>query len=483
MKLAPNNFARTGAIIVALLCVMSIATFAADSAKYVFLFIGDGMANPQISAAEAYLGEVKTEEVDIEQLSFTQFPAQGMTTTYAADRYITGSAASATAMASGQKTNIGVVGMDPGKTVKLTTLAEMAKEAGMKVGIVSSVDIDHATPAAFYAHVPARGQYYEIGLQMANSGFDYFGGGRVRLSKTPEGKPTVLEVMENKGWKLVEDRKEFLSLQKDGSQVYAYNYGFASDALKYAIDSEKDDIALSEFTEKGIELLDNPDGFFMMVEGGKIDWAGHANDAGANIRDTLEFDKAVSKAIEFYKEHPDETLIVATGDHECGGLTLGFAGTSYKSAFKTLANQKVSYEWFNEYVLDPYKESVDPEEAKLDDLKDEIAEYFGLTDWSPREAKLLQDAFARTMAGDKERPQDEFTWLLYGYYEPLTVTITHLLNERAGLAWTSYSHTGIPVPTFARGVGQELFNGYYDNTDIFHKIVEAANLKTLVAME
>ena len=439
------------------------------------------MATPQIAAAEAYLGEVKDDEVDIQKLNFTQFPAQGMTTTYAADRYITGSAASATAMASGQKTNIGVVGMDASKTNSLKTIAEMAKEAGMKVGIVSSVDIDHATPAAFYAHVPARGQYYEIGLQMANSGFDYFGGGRVRLSKTPEGKPTVLEVMEEKGWNLIENKKEFLSLEPSQSQVYAYNYGFASDALKYAIDREFDDITLAEFTEKGIELLDNPNGFFMMVEGDKIDWAGHANDAGANIHDTIAFDNAVAKALDFYDRHPEETLIVVTGDHECGGLTLGFAGTSYKSAFKVLAKQKASYEWFNEYVLGEYKENADPETAKLADLEDEIAEYFGLTNWSPRESKLLQDAFERTITGDKERAGDEFTWLLYGYYEPLTVTITHLLNERAGLAWTSYSHTGIPVPTFAKGAGQELFHGYYDNTDIFHKLIEATNLNLAVA--
>jgi alkaline phosphatase len=457
------------------LCLLSVVAFAAGNAKYVFLFIGDGMATPQIAAAEAFLGEA-TENVDVQQLNFTQFPIQAMTTTYAADRFITGSAAAGTALACGYKTNIGVISMDPGKTVEYKTIAEMAKEAGMKIGIVSSVDIDHATPAAFYAHAPSRSQYYEIGLQMVSSNFDYFGGGRVRLSKTPEGEPTVLEVMAENGWTIAENRSEFSGLKAGDSKVYAYNYGFASDALKYAVDREANDITLAEFTEKGIELLDNPNGFFMMVEGGKIDWACHANDAGASIHDTIAFDDAVAEAIEFYNEHPDETLIIVTGDHECGGLTLGFAGTAYESAFGDLANQAVSYEWFNKYMLDPYKESADTGTAQFADLEDEIAEYFGMTDLSDYERQRLEDAFAQSMAGYSYKSADTGTFLLYGSYEPLTVTITHLLNQRAGLAWTSYSHTGIPVPTFALGVGQDLFGGYYDNTDIFWKMVETMGL-------
>lgn len=455
----------------------------AKTAKYVFMFIGDGMGAPQINAAEAYLA-AKMGQIDPEKLSFSKFPAAGLTTTHASDRFITGSAASATAMSSGYKTAIGVIAMDPGKTKNYTTITEMAKDAGMKVGIVSSVNIDHATPAAFYSHAPSRNEYYEIGVQMANSNFDYFGGGICRLSKTPEGKPTVLDIMEDKGWQLADTKSELQALTK-GKKAFAYTRGFTGEALMYALDEGKGDyadkeITLAEFTAKGIELLDNPDGFFMMVEGGKIDWACHANDAGASIQDTLAFDDAVQEAIDFYYDHPDETLIVVTGDHECGGLTLGFAGTGYDTAFDLLVDQKVSFEYFDTYVLGPYKKA--NARGTLADIMPEIEEYFGLSDLSDYERQQLEEAYAQSMMDKKERASDERTAVLYGGYEPLSVKITHLLNRRAGLAWTSYSHTGVPVPTFAIGVGQEQFNGYYDNTDIFWKTAESMKLSTKVAV-
>jgi alkaline phosphatase len=450
-------------------------------AKYVFMFIGDGVGMPQISAAEAYLASAEGQDVGIQKLSFSDFPAQGLTTTYAEDRFITGSAASATAMSCGKKTTIGTIAMDGSGTQSYETIAEMARDAGMKVGIVSSVDIDHATPAAFYAHAPSRGMYYEIGLQMVDSGFDYFGGGRVRLSKTPDGQPTVLEVMEENGFTIADNRREFSALRAGTAPVFAYDYGFASDALEYEIDRRSDDISLAEFTAKGIELLDNPDGFFMMVEGGKIDWACHANDGVSAIHDTIAFDDAVREALDFYNEHPDETLVIVTGDHECGGLTLGFAGTGYETAFDTLSGQTLSFEAFDEYVLKPFKEENTLESANPQELLPVIEEYFGLTDLTDYELQQIERAFIRTMTDEGERSQNEETFLLYGGYEPLTIALTHLVNNRAGLSWTSYKHTGVPVPTFAMGAGANAFHGYYDNTDIFHKTAAAMGLKASVA--
>ena len=460
-----------------LLIISASTGFAAGSPKYVFMFIGDGMANPQITAAEAFMASGSA-DIAREELSFTSFPGQGMQTTYAADRFITGSAASATSMSSGVKTNIGYVGVDSEEnSVKL--ISEMAKESGMKVGIVSSVTIDHATPAAYYAHVADRGEYYEIGQQMADSGFDYIAGGKPRTYLTPDGMPTIPEVMEEKGWLTIntdQNPDDFMALESSSEPVFAYQKGFASGAFEYEIDRTADDLDLAAYTKKGIEVLDNEDGFFMMVEAGKIDWAGHANDAVTNIYDTIAFDKAVSEAVEFYNEHPEETLIVVTGDHECGGLTLGWAGTGYDTAFDIFAEQKVSFEWFDHNVLKPYKENVDIAEADFSDLEREIEEYFGLSDWSEREKELLENSFARSIKGKEEKANDESSYLLYGGYEPLTVTLTHILNNRAGLSWASYSHTGVPAPIYAQGNGAELFNGFYDNVDIFDKLVEAVNL-------
>ncbi len=479
MRLTRKFIVLSLVLAITLLFSVIVVGYASDGANYVFMFIGDGMANPQISAAEAFLAE-QAGEIGQEELSFTTFSAQGMQTTYAADRFITGSAPAATSMASGVKTNIGYVGVNPqGKSCK--TIAEIARDQGMKVGIVSSVTVDHATPAAYYAHVSDRGQYYEIGQQMAKSGFNYIGGGKPRTYLTPEGQPTIPEIMEDSGWTTInvdENHEQFKTVKSN--PIFAYQSGFASGAFEYAIDrkySKKGELTLADFTRKGIEILDNPNGFFMMVEGGKIDWAGHANDAVSNIHDTLAFDNAIKEALKFYARHPEETLIVVTGDHECGGLTLGWAGTGYQSAFEVFARQKISFEWFNKNVLKPYKESHNAEEAKLSDLKDEIEKYFGLTDWSDREKSRLEQAFERSMQGEKERPKNEQTYLLYGSYEPLTVTITHLVNNRAGVSWTSYSHTGVPVPVYAKGANQECFNGYYDNTDIYHKLIEATKIE------
>ena len=456
-------------------------SYAAGGAKYVFIFIGDGMGMPQISAAEAYLKETQGVGVGQELLSFSTFPSQALTTTYAEDRFITGSAASATAIACGKKTTIGTIAMNGAHTMDYKTIAEMAKDAGMKVGIVSSVSIDHATPAAFYAHQPSRNNYYEIGLQMANSGFDYFAGGNPRFGKAPSGSPAVTDVMKNMGWKVTDTRNEFVNLRPGAGQVFAYDMGFTGDALEYDIDRESDDISLAEFTAKGIELLDNSNGFFMMVEGGKIDWACHANDAVSAIWDTIAFDAAVREAIDFYNKHPKETLIVVTGDHECGGLTLGYGGTGYETAFTVLDGQSMSYEAFNEYVLGPFKNSSSLSSVNIDSLVPMLDEYFGLSDLSDYELELITNAFIKSMGGEVEKSSNEETAILYGGYDPLTVTLTHILNRRAGLAWTSFTHTGVPVPTFALGAGASMFNGYYDNTDIFHKTVAAMGLFAAVA--
>ena len=441
-----------------------------STAKYVFLFIGDGMGIPQRSATAAFLEK---------ELAIDKLPAQGITTTFANDRFITGSAASATALATGYKTNINYIGVDPQFKV-LKTVAEMAQDKGMKVGIVSSVSVDHATPAAFYAHVKSRSMYHEIDNALAESGFDLFAGGGLKdptgkKSKNPQGN--ALEKAQKNGYKVVKNKADFMALTPDSGKVIAWNAWLQdSKALPYVMDMTENDITLPEFTTKAIELLDNPNGFFLMVEGGKIDWACHANDATAAILNTKSFDDSVKVALDFYKKHPEETLIVVTGDHECGGLTLGFAGTKYGSHFAVLGAQNESFQKFTDETLKDFK----AKKGTFEDMQKIITSTFGLkfsgakddpTVLSDFEIVELQDAFKRSM--DDNWKQDSKEYLIYGDYEPLAVTITHLLNQKAGLAWTSYQHTGVPVTTSAIGVNEQSFNGSYDNTDVAKKIMSA----------
>ena len=467
------RFKSRGLMVVAVMSALCILTVAASAAqpKYVFLFIGDGMAMVQRMAAEEYL-----ETQGKEGLLMNSFPAYGMITTYQNDRFITDSAAAGTALATGVKTNGGYIGVDPEFT-PVENVAEIAKKSGKKVGIVTSVTINHATPASFYAHQNSRNMYYEIGLDLANSGFDYFGGGGLvdpdgKKSKDPKGN--VFELAKNNGYTIVTDKEAFTALAPGTGKVWAY--GVEGDALPYSIDTKPTDISLTEFTQKGVELLDGPEGFFMMVEGGKIDWTCHANDAMTAILDTLEFDKSIRVAYDFYQAHPEETLIVVTGDHETGGMALGFAGTQYDSFFDVLNPQKVSFEVFSGKIMKEYKET-HAAGGKFEDMIPLLKDYFGLEIAGEGnlvlkgfELQSLEEAFVQSMSGIKVNAGTA-DYLLYGGYDPFTVEITHILNQKAGLGWTSYSHTGVPLPTSAIGVGSETFNGFYDNTDVAKKIM------------
>jgi len=468
-----NLFANT--------CSAEMLAYKGSPAKYVFLFIGDGMGIPQRTAAEKFAGK---------RLLMDTFPAQGITTTYAADRFITGSAASATALACGQKTNIGMIGMAPDQR-HVRSIAEMARDQGMKVGVISSVSIDHATPAAFYAHVKTRGQYYDIAIALAESGFDFFGGGGIKdptnkKKNSTSYKGDALEIAREKGYNLITNKSDFMKLARGSGKVLAWNSKLPDGkALPYAIDSLPEDITLQEFTAKAIELLDNQNGFFLMVEGGKIDWACHANDGTTSIKDTLAFDNSIREAVNFAKKHPHETLIVVTGDHECGGLTLGWSGTHYESYFDILRNQTISFQRFSDEILKDYKARC-MGKCSFEDVKPMITKSFGLKfQGCPKDDHLvledyqiamLKESYYRSILGDKVTSKDPTTSLLYGGYEPLAVTITHILNNKAGLGWTSYKHTGVPVSTSATGIGAEIFNGYYDNTDVAKKIMSAMGM-------
>jgi len=459
-------------------------SYKGGTAKYVFLFIGDGMATPQINAAESYATAKVSDDVAVQHLRFSKFPVVGLTTTYDAGSLITDSASAGTAIATGNKTLSGVINMDVGKTVAYKTIAEYAKEQGKKVGVVSTVSIDHATPACFYAKVPSRGNMYDIAVQLTKSGFDYFGGGGFAQ---PTGKNKdqidILGLAKSAGFTYVNTVDGFNALKGGVGKVIAVNDRLQdSAAMPYEIDRKEGELSLADYTAKGIELLsDDPDGFFMMVESGKIDWAGHANDAGASIGDTLAFDDAIAKAITFADKHPEDTLIIVTGDHETGGMTIGFAGTKYTTFFNEVAKQTMSFTAFDQEVLAPYKARIEASggNAQLSDLLPVIEQAFGmdydaLTDVQQNE---LGTAFDRSMGNKTIKSQGEDLYLLYGGYEPLTIKITQIINQQAGIGWTTYSHTGVPVATFARGIGQELFQGYYDNTDIFNKMMLAMGIE------
>lgn len=471
-----------------------VQTVSAKAPKYIFLFIGDGMSYPQVQSASYYLGAKASQGGDVtggEQLSFMNFPTVGSAQTFDSTSFCPDSASTATSISTGHKTYSGVINMDTTKTIKYTTISEQLKaQLGYKIGVLTTVNLNHATPAAFYAHQSSRKNYYEIGQELIASGFDYFAGGGF-LSPTGKNKDleSLYDVAEANGYTVTTTQSEIAAVNSSTGKVIAIDENLADgDAMSYDMDLTSDKWELADYVEKGIEVLNNDTGFFMMVEGGKIDWACHANDAAASINDTIALDRAVQVAYKFYEQHKADTLILVTGDHETGGLTIGYAGTNYDTYLKNLENQTISYAKFDTDYVAAYKENNTPFSQVLADIKDNFGlvtaedaadaadETLVLTDY---EVEKLKEAYERTLevgtSSQDKMTQEEYD--LYGTYEPLSVTITHILNNKSGIAFSSYSHTGLPVPVFAIGNGAGLFDGYYDNTDIYNKLATLTKVK------
>ncbi|MBR2962659.1 MAG: alkaline phosphatase [Lentisphaeria bacterium] len=471
--------------------------------KYVFLFIGDGMSLPQRMMAEEF-----SRSTTGKGLTINAMPVQGYSKTSSASNFITDSVASGTAIACGEKTNNGRIGMDAEGKKNLESVAELAKKNGRSVGILTSITINHATPASFYAHNVSRDNYYDIGLDLIKSGFDYFGGGGLQGNRN--GDNDIYKLAEKEGYTVAyKDEVPKVDLKADKLFVRGHN-----GQLPYAIDKPADEWGLAEYTQQCIDFLmlkEKP--FFVMVEGGNIDHHGHSNDAGASLRETMEMDRAVSVIMDFAKKHPNDTLLVVTGDHETGGLTLGFANTQYESSIYLLGNQKCSSDEFKnkvnqlaDKILGPRRmgppgrrqenqENQAPQEEKtikFDDIKPLITENFGLifdnqssngnngavqanlrsADRNARrklnlvlsksEQDRIEEAFNRQFPNGKRAG--------FGGGDAVANTVVAIFDNKSSVGWTSGAHTALPVDTSSYGVNASVFGGMYENSDIAKKL-------------
>lgn len=471
--------------------------------KYVFLFIGDGMSYPQFQAASDYLGAIADDDYERAlpstkydtregavldgpvKLNFMEFEVAGSAVTYDSCSFAPDSASTATSIATGKKTYSGMINVDESGLTPYETISEkLHTQKGWKIGVISSVNLNHATPAAFYAHQASRNNYYEIGLELVESGFEYFaGGGLKKVTGANKDQESLYDLAEEAGYKVTYTQAEAESVTAaDGKVILIDEHLADSDAMDYEMDRENGEWALADYVSKGIEVLDNDTGFFMMCEGGKIDWACHANDAGATVTDTLALADAVQVAVDFAAKHPGETLILVTGDHETGGLTIGFAGTDYDTYLDTLTNQTISYAQFDAQYVNAYKENG----TSFEDAMKDVEALFGLKMSGEEDDRLvlteyeiqrLRTAYNLVLSGYDSKEYTQEQYVLYGTYNPFSVTVTHILNNKSGVDFTSYSHTGLPVAVFADGIGAEKFGGYYDNTDIFNKLAALLNVK------
>ena len=415
--------------------------------KYIFLFIGDGMGYNQVqTASEALAADGR------EPLSFLDFPVQGSIKTNNVEGKVTDSAAAATAISTGQKTANGFLGLDSGKN-RIETIAETLRNLGRKIGILTTVSLDHATPAGFFAHVDSRRSYATITDDLFASGFDYFAGGG--FHNTPDAPELALE----NGYVLIHSFEE-APVSTEGKLILSSSLIFGDYGVLPAIDGGARTNWLKKATDLAITRLSVPEGFFLMVEGGRIDYFCHYNDAGSFVAELLDMDEAIKSALAFYAQHPQETLILVTADHETGDVTLGDGDRA------ALLRQAISSDICDNTLVADCLAAKTPFEEALP----LFVSAFGLGDLSAEETALLKDAYIKTLA---ENAPGNTSNEEAGVYTPITTACINLVAARAGVHFGSGGHTQKNVPIYGIGIGSEFFGGTYENTNIHDAILQA----------
>ncbi|AWB46863.1 alkaline phosphatase [Paenibacillus sp. CAA11] len=410
--------------------------------KNVIILIPDGMANDATALARWYKGS---------SLALDSM-ASGMVRTHSADAPIADSAPAGTAFATGHKSHTGYVGVLPDEATMpgemtisaadrkkpVASVLEAAKVADKSTGIISTSEFMHATPADFSAHYPDRKNYDALSMQQVYNGMDVVLGGGSKFL-LPEGRKdgqNLLTSIKSLGYDYV-TTPEALK-QSTSNKLWGM---FAPEAMSYDMDRDSSkQPSLAEMTSKAIQVLSkNEKGFFLMVEGSKVDWAAHANDPIGIISDVLAFDEAVKTALDFAKSNSN-TVVVAVTDHGNGGLTIGNKSTT------------------GSYDKEPLSTFIDPlKKAKLtgegletkfnkgrSNVKEVMAEYFGITDLTAEEVKAIQESKSGSM----------------------NYTVGPIISARAGIGWTTGGHTGGDVVLYTYAPNGDRPTGVIDNTDV-----------------
>lgn len=458
---------KIGMIVAALIGAWMSVTAAAP--KYVFYFIGDGMGMGHVMTAQTYNRVVLGND---RPLLMMQFPVSSWAMTYSATGPITDSAAAGTALSTGSKTLNGMLGMSA-DTVAVRSVAADLHDAGYGVGILTTVAPDDATPGAFYAHQPNRRMKYEIGLDYAASGYKFLAGSRLYGDKKDGVETDLFKVLADSNITVVRGISALAGVTTD-RVVLLNKEEFKSSNVGYTIDSVAGTLTLPEMTRACMAHLQktSPERFFMMAEAGNIDYAAHSNDGATVVKEILKFNEAIAEAYEFYLEHPDETLIVVTADHDTGGMAIGFPASGYSGWVKNIDYQRISKDCFG----DMCKSIVDSgRDFSWEEMKELLSDKLGF--WShisiPESAEeLLRTKFDITF--NQRAGKDEKT--LYHDFNEFTVSVFKVMDDATGIDWTTTGHSGNPVPVFAIGVGATEFSTVNNNIEIPAKIRKIAGL-------
>lgn len=417
--------------------------------KNIIMIVGDGMGPAYTTAYRYFKDDPKTPKV--ENTVFDRHLV-GMSSTYPDTEhdYVTDSAASATALSSGNKTYNGAIGVDVDKE-SVETVLERAKSLGKKTGIVVTSQINHATPASYLAHNESRHNYNEIADSYLDDGIKadvYLGGGWQYFIR--ENRNLVNE-FKNKGFTYV-DNYQALETIPESKPLLGL---FGKKGLSWALD-DSNKHRLSTMTKAATKHLENENGYFMLIEASQIDWGGHANDIAAAMGEMDDLAKTLEYLESYVKSNPD-TLVVVTADHSTGGFTIGANGV---------------YEWKPEVLRTMLQSPTSIANAlESNDITKELVNSlfnFELTDDELSTLITVKNdtITAKQIAAISDEAKAEKIKVKKALY----TAVKKVIDARTNTGWTSSGHTAIDVPVFAMGNRKELFNGYQDNTDIAKKI-------------
>jgi alkaline phosphatase len=465
-------------------------------AKNVILLIGDGMGPELVGLAIYYNRFMNGME---KRLNMERLMAAGNTgycLTYQYGTVVTDSASAATALASGVKTRDAIIGKDPdGRPMK--TITDIARQLGKSAGLISNTRMTHATPAAFYAHVVHRDMENEIAAQLIergditvalSGGAQHFIPEGMKVEEHPALKGIAKKAgwggsrrkdnrdlvgeAKGKGYAIVGSDRELSALEaKNTDKVLGL---FSASGFPSAIDRQPYHQTgvptLSQMTEKALEILKkNPQGFFLMVEGGQIDWVAHGNDVASVLHEMLEFDRAIGVAITFAASNPD-TLIVLTSDHDTGGLAIAYSNYQPPAPIKLPSGEtwKTKYNFGEKVIFEKmakqkksFLRMVMDSKGNPADLKREVEENSAYS--------LTEEQAAYVLAKDPQTgfptTKDYSEFYVYGTNNPMAL-MGRLLGKETNTAWAVGTHTHTPVMVIANGPSGQKFRGLLDNVDI-----------------
>ena len=439
--------------------------------KYVFYFIGDGMGVNQVVGTNFY-----NAANGLEKVNFSQFPVVNFITTVSANSLVTDSSAAGTALASGVKINNSVVGVDPDGN-PVSNLTEWAHAAGFVTGVATSVGVNHATPASFVAHTDKRSSYEEIATQMIDSPVEFMAGATFLTDRDSGHDAAYFEnLAQEAGIAVYKGPAAISNLDLSADRVVCLS-AKEEDSIPYAIDRKDDDTQLADFTDAAIRYLEargGKKGFFVMIEGGKVDYAGHGNDAATCFQEVNDMAQSVDLALTFLARYPKETLIVITADHETGGLMLGSG--RYEMHPERLAKQHACVdELTNQFRAKFFPEGQPFKTPTWDAVKAFFAEETGM--WgdvqvSERVEKELKDVYDRTFGKGGDRSLSESN--LYSVNFQIVADVVRALDRAAGYQWSFGSHSGSPVGLYVTGACAEEFSTVKDNAEIAPLIAKLA---------